>query len=97
MKYKIASVICLLMLSSATLAEALYFDTTPVSVVAAKMNQVNPRKIQFADSAAAHKPVSGRFRMDHPGSLVRALEQLYPDLEVIETRDGWVVKTRKNP
>ena len=94
---RFAITLCLLLLSSTTLADVIYMDHQPASVVAAKLNQVNRKKIRFADPAAGKKIVSGRFLTDHPEGFVHALERIYPDIQVTETKDGWIVATRKKP
>jgi len=95
MRFKVAAFICFLMLTSATPAEVLYLDNQPASAVAVKINQVNRKQIRFADPAAAKKIINGRFMTDHPASFVRALKSIYRDIQVTETKDGWIVATRK--
>lgn len=73
----------------------LLFDNQALSIVAARINLNNRRQFRIADSAAGQKRISGRYKTDHPEGLVLAIRELYPDLDVHETDDGWVVSERR--
>ena len=74
--------------------DELVFDHQRLSVVAARINLETRRQLWIADSAAGDKRISGRYKTDHPEGLVLAIRDLYPDLTVRETEDGWVVQER---
>jgi transmembrane sensor len=74
---------------------ALDYDRQRLSIVAAQFNTYNRRQLRIADRAAGEKRISGTYRADHPEGLVLAILDMYPDLTVRETEDGWVVEERK--
>ena len=70
------------------------FDHLRLSVVAERFNLDSRRQLRIADATAGEKPISGRYKTDNPQGLVLAILDLYPELTVLETEDGWVVQGR---
>jgi len=71
--------------------DVLVFEHQSLAVAASRINLSCRRQLRFVDAAAGQKPISGRYMTDHPEGLVRAIQDLYPELVVRETDDGWLV------
>lgn len=74
--------------------EVVVFDQEQLATAARRINFDNRRQLRFADPAAGQRPINGRYMTDDPEGLVRAIQSIYPDLEVQETNDGWLVTQR---
>jgi len=75
-------------------SDPLVLERQPLAVVAARFNRDNRKQLHIADAAAGAKRISGRYKTGDPEELVHALTELYPDLEVRETEDGWIVEAQ---
>jgi len=78
--------------SSSPSFHRLEFHQEPLSVVAVRLNEVSRRQLRIADSFAGQKPISGLYAADDPKGFVLGILDLYPDLMMHETDDGWIIE-----